>query len=65
MIGDLDLVPTAIVFLQVGALRSQLQSEPDATVKVTLQLMLDEAVAELDRRNKAVLAARAAKGAAS
>jgi len=49
----------------LAAMRTQLASEKNETVRVTYGLGIDEIVAELERRNSAVAADRAAKGAAS
>jgi hypothetical protein len=49
----------------LAALRFQRQTEPDRAVQMSLQLMIDDTVAELDRRNRHVLAERAARRSAS
>lgn len=65
LFGDLATAPGPMLLQNLAALRFQRQTEPDRAVQMSLQLMIDDTVAELDRRNRHVLAERAARRSAS
>lgn len=65
LFGDLSTFPSGLLLQQLQALRSNRQGEPDRTVQLSLQLMIDDVVAEMDRRNQHVIGERAARRSAS
>lgn len=65
LFGDLNMAPVAMLLQNISVLRMQRAVETNETIRVSLQLMLDDVIAELDRRNRHVLAESATRGSAS
>jgi hypothetical protein len=53
--GDLSVWGIDGLFSKLRELRTQLKVEQHETVRITIGLMIDEVIAEMDRRNLAVL----------
>jgi hypothetical protein len=65
VIPGLDAMLVQELFLVLGTARAMLAAEKHEVVQVTLQLVIDEVIEALKRRNDAVMAERAAKRSAS
>lgn len=59
--GDLTTYGTDGLLRQLADRRQQLAAERHDTVRITIQLMIDEIIAELDRRNQEILDRRSAR----